>query len=269
METPSTTSKKSFFQNDRLLVCSMLAFYGLCILGCVAAVFWGLNRTNQTLSASATSTAIFQSAQQANATATAIVHATELAQYEIIDPFDVNINNWRMGAEDNDLWTGSTQVTSGLYIWYVKEVKKGFFARAGFNGPEDIQNYSIYVDTKLGQTFQGKACSGLIFRVSPLGWSRGGYSFTICNAGYFIIYYHNTQDGWQEVHSQYHPIIQPLDWNRLEVLADDSHFEFLINGQSVYEMDDNRQPAGGVGLMINANDSETKIFFDNFGFQSR
>src|SRR6185295_5174330 len=99
----ATTEKKGFLQNDRLLVCSLLAFYGLCLIGIIAVTFRWLNDRNQILSA--------------NATATAVARTTELAQYEFIDTFASNINRWRTGPEENDYWNGSIQVESGFYIW--------------------------------------------------------------------------------------------------------------------------------------------------------
>lgn len=269
MEIQSATSKKSFFQNDRLLVCSMLVFYGLCGIGLLTVIFFGVNRRTQTVAINSTSTAIAFGTQRAQATATAIARATELAQYELIDTFDSNINRWRMGAEDSDYWSGSTQVTSGYYIWDVREVKESFVAWADFPGNDYIKNYDTYVDTKFAEVPSGSnVCSGLIFRKAPLGWDTGGYTFVVCKSGYFTINYHNI-DGWQEINSQYHPSIRTSDWNRLEVLVKDAHFVFLINNQIVYETDDDRQPTGGVALIIDADESGTKILFDNFGYRSR
>jgi hypothetical protein len=248
-------NKKGFLQNDRRLVCGMLVFYGVCIIGVIAATFLWLNQRNQTISA--------------NATTTAAARSTELAQYELIDRFDSNTNLWRTGDEDDEYWKGSVQVTSGVYIWDVQKVKQGFVLWADSPGNEYVKNYDTYVETKFEEVTAGNPCSGLIFRKALLGWNTGGYAFAICNAGYFRIHYHNYKDGWQEIKSQYHPSIQPSDWNRLEVLVNGSHFTFLINNQVVYETDDDRQPTGDVALMIEAEETGAKILFDNFGYQSR
>jgi hypothetical protein len=269
METTTNENRKGLLQNDRLLVCGMLVFYGLCCLGLFGGGFWWLNQSSQRLSASATSMAQAIATQQAQGTATAVVHATELAQYELIDPFDSNVNHWRTGAEESDYWTGSTQITSGVYIWDVQEVKDGFVAWSDFPGNDFIKNYDTYVDTKIVEGPSGNPCSGLIFRKSALGWDTGGYSFVVCRSGYFSIDFHNAQAGWQGIGSQYHPSIRPFDWNRLEVLVRGSHFVFLINGQVVYETDDDRQSVGGVALLIDVEEPGTQILFDNFGYQSR
>ena len=205
----------------------------------------------------------------ANITATAAVRATELAQYELIDRFDSNVNRWRVGPEDDSYWTGSRQITAGVYVWDIRETKNEFVSWADFPGNEYIKNYDTYVETKFEDVPLGTPCSGLMFRKAPLGWDTGGYSFTICRSRFFNIYYHNLKDGWQEISSEYHQSIQPSDWNRLEVLVNGSHFEFIINNQVVYETEDDRQPTGGVALMVEVEESGTKILFDNFGYQSR
>lgn len=265
----ASDNKKSFFQNDRLLVCSMLVFYGLCGIGLIAVIFLGVNRRAQTVAINSTSTAIAFGTQSAEATATAIIRSTELAGYEIIDRFDSNANHWFVGANDSSYWKGSTEIKDGVYIWYVEDVKKGFIDWSDFPGNDYIKNYDTYVDTKIGSSLTSKDCSGLIFRKAPLGWDTGGYTFMVCNGGYFNMYYHNYESGWQKIASQYHSSIHPLDWNRLEVSANGSHFVFRINNQVVYETDDDRQPTGGVALIIDVDDPETKILFDNFGYHSR
>lgn len=262
-------NKKGFFQNDRLLVCSMLIFYGVCGLGLIGLIFWGLNRRTQTAAAYATSTAIVLGTQSAQSTATAIVRSTELAGYEIIDRFDTNANHWFVGDSDSSYWKGSTAIKDGVYMWYVEDVKKGFIDWADFPGNDYIKNYDTYIDTKIESSLTSKDCSGLIFRKAPLGWDTGGYTFMVCNGGYFNVYYHNYESGWQKIASQYHSSIRPLDWNRLEVSANGSYFVFRINNQVVYETDDDRQATGGVALIIDVDDPETNILFDNFGYQTR
>lgn len=222
-------------------------------------------------SAHATSTAAVMATQQAQGTATTIARGTELAQYELIDRFDSNKNRWQTGPLLGPDWKGTPHISSGVYVWDIADVYENYAMISMEFDPVNnyIKNYNTYVDTKFSNIPSGVACSGLMFRRAPLGWNTGGYSFMICNQGYFNIYYHNAKDGWQEINSQYHPSIQPHDWNRLEVLVNDSHFVFLINSQIVYEIDDDRQPVGGVELMVGVEEDGTQILFDNLGFQSR
>src|SRR5262245_14786695 len=130
----ATEKRKGFLQNDRMLVCSMLVIYGVCLIGTITAIFWGLRSTSQVLSTYATATRAAFATQQANATATAIARGTELAQYELVDTFESNINHWLVGAENSKYWKGSMQIAAGFYIWDVREVKEGFVAWSDFSG---------------------------------------------------------------------------------------------------------------------------------------
>jgi hypothetical protein len=113
MEIP-IENKKGLLQNDRLLVCGMLLFYGFCIMGLIGSAFWWLNQRSQGLATNATATAVVIATQQAEITATAVAHATELAQYEMIDRFDTNDNDWLTGFEDSEYWTGYRRIKDGV-----------------------------------------------------------------------------------------------------------------------------------------------------------
>jgi hypothetical protein len=269
MGTGIASSKQGFFKNDRMFVCSMLVFYSLCTVGLIALLVWGWNSRNQTLSANATATSAVIATQNANATATAVAHATELSQYELIDPFDSNTNKWRVGAENVSYWQGTVQIYYGVYSWDVQDAKDGFVAWALTPIEDPATNYDTYVDIKFDLAPTGKACGGFLFHMSPDGWETGGYTFFICHSGSYSIYYHEGAD-WDELESQnYSALILRSDWNRLEVLASDSQFKFLINSQLIFETDDQRRTSGSLALFINVDEAETKILFDNFGYQSR
>jgi|SRR5687767_9601362 len=163
-------NKKGFLQNDRRLVCSMLVFYGICIIGLIAVTFWRLDRSKQAASANATATAIINATQQANATSTAIVHATELAQYEFIEHFDKAPSKWRIQTIKNDYWKGSIEIKDGVYAWEVDEVKKTFVQREDFFYETAIKDFDVYVDMKFAEGMHGDVCAGWYFA----GYLKGG-----------------------------------------------------------------------------------------------
>lgn len=269
MEQQRTTeNKRGFFRNERSLVCSMFVVYGLCILTAIAATLWGLDRRSKRISANATSTAFAVATHHANVTATAIVRATEQAQYELIDRFDTNKNNWRGGIENNKYWYGSTTIKDGVYLWNVKQAKDTFVSWADFSTNDPIGDFDVYVDIKILDASPGNVCSGFIFRMSPDGWDKGGYYFALCSDSSAKISYHTKKDGWESIAAlPYFSYSQ--EWNRLEISARGSHFNFLIDGNRVYEMDDDRQAVGSLALVIELNEkTPAKILFDNFGFQS-
>jgi hypothetical protein len=262
-------TKKGFLRNDRKLVCSMLVLYGFCILGLIAATVWGLDRRSRKIAADATSTADALATQQANTTATAVAHAKELEEYEFIERFDMNVNDWLVGPQNNEYWIGTTAIADGVYLWDVTEVKKTFIGWADFSRDRVLTDFDVYVDFKILEGKRNQVCSGLIFRRSSKGWDHGGYSFTVCNSNFFQVSYH--QKDWENISDwTYSPIIQPSDWNRIEVSARGDHFTFVINNEVVFEMTDDRRKVGDLALFVQLNDQNpAKVSFDNFGLQSR
>ena len=268
-QQPTTENQKSFFQNDRKLVCSMLVIYGLCIFGAIAVTYWGLNRSRLTLAANATSTAFAVATQKANVTATAISHATQQAEYEFVDRFDDNKNDWRSGPENSEYWYGSTTIKDGVYVWQVSETKDGFISWSDFSVDDRIGDFDVYVDTKVVEGPPGEVCSGILFRISPVSSSNGYYYFSLCNDSLVKVSYHTKAEGWERIANV--PYYQrSRDWNRLEINARGSHFIFLVNNEQVYEMEDERQSVGGLALVAEVKEkTPAEILFDNFGFQSR
>jgi hypothetical protein len=63
--------------------------------------------------------------------------------------------------------------------------------------------------------------------------------------------------------------IKPNGVNQLEVIAREAHFVFLINGQIVSEVDDDRFGQGLVGLAIEGYTQGEKIVFDFLDFTLR
>ncbi len=261
-------NKNSFLQNDRRLVCGMFIVYGLCILGLIGATIWGLDRRSKRISANATSTAVALATQQAKATATAIARSTEQARFEVIDRFDDNKRKWRNGYQYDKYWVADLGMEDGTYLWDVKVTKQTFIEWANFPSDDQIEDFDVYVDTKVVEGSLGDVCSGLLFRISPDGWDEGGYYFSLCNNSVVKISYHTEKDGWERLASiQYDGDL--ADWNRLEIIAHGTHFTFLINGAQIYEMDDDRQKVGGLALVIELSEkAPARVLFDNFGFQS-
>ncbi len=270
MEAQPTEQKKNFLHNDRLLIFGFLALYGVCMMVCILAVFGGLVWRNQTASTNATKTAVAVSTKEAQATATAIVASTQQAQYELIDHFDAYKSHWEVGAVDSDYWVGNQSIKNGVYVWDVYKVKEGFASWVDFDQAEVSKDFDVYVDSKIEIGPAGKVCSGLAFRVSPGGFYEGGYLIKVCNNSYYQITYSTVQGDWEDITDwQYSPAIHPVDWNRLEVKARGSHFEFFVNNQSIFKLEDDRRSFGGIALLIDVFEGPARVVFDNFGYQPR
>lgn len=270
MENITTENKKGFFQNDRKLVCSMLVFYGVCILGVIATTFWGLARRNQAISANATATAAIIATQQTKATATAIARLADQDQYEYIERFDKISTQWFVGEYDKKYANAKLSIKDGVYIWDITD-PKNFAQATDFYKGNKIKDFDIYVDLKFVESSKvGSTCSGLFFRKPYAGWGYGAYVFTICNNSHFKAL-HYDRDGWQTItYSDYESRIRNSDWNRIEISARKDDFIFAINNEEVFEMTDDRLKTGSLGILVDIEkENSALIWFDNFGYQSR
>jgi hypothetical protein len=250
-----TENKKGFLQNDRKLLSSMFVFYGICLLGGMVATFWGLDQRRQAIST--------------NITSTAFTRASEQDQYEFIERFSPTSTRWFVGPRNNQYWEGSMKIEGGVYVWDIEKVKKTFTWPADFYAVHEITDFDVYVDTKVLDTAPGDVCSGFEFRKWREWDNIRYYYFALCSDSSVFIGYRSIRDGSEEIASiSYNK--RSNDWNRLEIVARGPRFTFLINGDQIYEMDDDRQNVGGLALTIGVNEKvPAKVMFDNFGFQSR
>lgn len=266
----TSENKTSFFKNDRALVCGMLVFYSICILGLLGATAWWLGDRNYKISLNATATAGVGATEQAQVTATAISRVTQQAQYDWIEPFDSSILGWRSGSENNEYWRGNIRIVDGIYLWDVLETRETFISRADFPINSRIKDFDVYVDTKLLEENPGNICSGLIFReTSDLEEDGGYYYYALCNDSWAKVSYHSENDGW--INRLRLPYFQySSGWNRLEITARGKHFVFRINGTKIFEMDDEHPGVGKLGLAVELNEKVPAVVqFDNFGYQPR
>jgi len=260
--------KRSLLHNDRLLVCGMFIFYGLCFLGLIGAAIWGIGRANNQIAVDATSTAQALSTQKAQAISTAVARSTQQAKYEIIDPFDDNGRQWLVESIDDEYLTGKISVSTGLYVWNIHKVKQPFVYWANVFLNRDVRDFDVYVDSKFVQATHGNACTGLVFRTVSWDWEDGAYIFSVCNDAYFDVDYYKDGD-WESLSERiYSTSFKEDDWNRLEVSARGDEFTFRINNELVYELTDDRIKEGGLALLVEMEGEDpATIWFDNFGLQ--
>ena len=262
-----TDEKKDTRKKDLLFAGVMLTIYITCCVIFISGTFFWIKEDKKIMEA-ATAT------QKANIAATTAVRITQQAQYEFIDRFDSNINQWRVRKVSNEYWTGSIKIRDGVYKWEIMEAKQTFVTWSDYALDNYMGDFDVYVDTKILDTNPGDVCSGLQFRAAKVtveGGDReyGGYYFTLCSNGSVNIGYHSDADGWERIATSYYSNLS-MDWNRLEIIARGSNFKFLINGEPAYEMDDERRKMGGLGLLIELNKKEpATILFDNFGLNIR
>jgi len=270
MDNTTTENKKGFLQNDRRLVCGMLAFYGVCIAGVIAVTFWGLARRSQTISMNATSTAVVSATQRASSTSTAIARVAEQNNYEYIERFDKVSGRWFVGQYDRKYGDVHISIKDGFYMWDVADPKT-FTQATDFYKGNKLKDFDIYMDLKfIDSSKYGAACSGFFFRKPYTGWEYGVYTFTICDDSHFKVL-HYDRNGWQTItSSEAESAIHRSDWNRIETSARKDHFTFTINNKEVFEMTDDRLKLGSLGIFVMIEEENSAvIWFDNFGYQGR
>ena len=269
-QQPATQNSKGFLHNDKMLVCSMLVLYGVCILDFIAAAFLWLNQIRETAFASATATTSASSTQEANWTATTVAHSTQQAEYRIVDDFTDNHWSWLTETVNDEYMDGLIRIHSGIYAWKIRDVKQPFVYWSHFRGRPNVKDFDMYVDTRVAEGAPGDACSGFVFRTASVDWEDGAYTFSVCNDSYFGVSYYE-QGEWEAISDyMYSDVIRQNDWNRVEVSARGNDFTFTINHTVVYEITDDRQPIGGLALLVEVNETNpVTIWFDNFGFQAR
>src|SRR5512138_1819578 len=281
--------RNSFWRDNRfrLLVCGVLALCGVCALGLVAVTVWGWELRSwaiatdpaptalavATQQTQANATAITYTTQQTQSTATASARRTEQAQYQLVDRFDNNHEDWLVSIIDNEDMAGSVKIIGGTLLWDIQKVKQPFVDSINFHYMDNMERFNdfdVYVDSEIVSKQPGDACSGFVFREDTYDWEQGAYIFSVCNDSTFNVYYYKEGD-WESILRHAHSkSIRNSGWNRLEISARGDDFTFLVNHEVIYEMTDDREPRGGLSLYIEVKkERPLSISFDNFGLQSR
>jgi len=272
VEQLANENRPSVQKSNFLLVCGVLSLCGICTVIAFGMIAGALQYEKQVYAANITVTALAIATQQAEATATAGVHATEQAQYELIDRFDLYQGDWRKGMEytwDNEYWEGYITIKDGTYIWNIESTQKTFVSWSDAPHTAEAEDFDVYVDTQLPEQPIGQMCSGIVFRKSEqTNDSSAYYYFRVCNDA--IARISIRVDGeWEGIKAISIPNYSK-EWNRLEVGARGAYFTFTVNGVQIFEMNDYRLEAGDVGLVIEVKDLiPALILFDNFGYQPR
>lgn len=184
----------------------------------------------------------------------------EIGQWPVLltDSFASNANNWTTIDVNRPDDLVSINVVGSTYHWEVEAVD-GFWLPVGFDlGP--VRDFYASIDT----TAQSEADYfhyGIIFRANG---ERSFYYFALTQQAepFFGLYYN---DRWtRSVTFDPLPELVNPDTNRLGVIAEGSHFTFMLNGQPVASIEDDHLPYGSLGLAIGQDGGEKVVFdFDN------
>jgi len=184
----------------------------------------------------------------------------------LFDNFSSNDNNWRVGSKTSEYFSPLNQVIAdGRYRWEA-EVSKASSISTSWLGAYRITDFHLIANGKHILGSRAGSSWGVIFRVQD---NRNYYYFHITDSQFFAVSV--TIDGqWQKIVNWTRTdAIKPNGVNELEVIARDTHFIFLINGQIVSEIDDDHYGKGVVGVAIEGYNSGEKLIFDILDFTLR
>jgi len=176
--------------------------------------------------------------------------------------FGSNENDWDVGSLENSYGHAELSIVSGHYEWRLEaNSEKGmlWWAFPTFHCPND---FYASTDCHLnGGNASATAC-GLVFRLIDGG---NFYKFAVSEGQIMNIMLEKNGEivnlfPWGST-----DLVQPGETNRIAVLAKEAHYQFFINGQLAYELDDDQLTSGSVGLVAdNWSGEEAEFQFDNF-----
>jgi len=201
--------------------------------------------------------------QAAEATAEALEQMRQLAQsWPIIlgDNFNNPANDWPENEQDDPLAKMKWSFIDGKYRW-AAQAKEGFVWWAT---PEidELADFSASI-TVTQLDGPPDAEYGVIFRRTSDGEY---YLFELRESGEYALYIF-WQDEWQTL-IEWTPTdaFLPGVENKIDILALNNIFYLYVNNELVAQHQDQRLPAGQVGLLVGLSNSgdEGKWDFDNF-----
>lgn len=260
-------------RSSNSIIKSLIFILGICII-------IGLISTN------------YISAQNANATSTArsatsIVEsnavATEYASYYYDDFADEAYADdgfswiWGTGDIENDYWVGSVLIESGVLKFIFSEIKKptGWLKRSERAYFDTAEKFHLAVDGKsIGENPTSlPQCYGLFFNGSKYLSSNSMYRFAICDDYYYIslVVEDYPNESQVLIEPTYNSVIVQNEWNRMQVYAQNSQFDFYINDVQVDQINDSTLSNGKFGLFFTIDEStdQKQIWFDNFLYEAQ
>jgi hypothetical protein len=177
----------------------------------------------------------------------------------VFDNFASNDNNWLVGNQTSEYFTPLNQVIAeGRYRWDAEVSRPSSMSTAWLVGYRVI-DFHLIVNCKHIVGSKTSSSWGVVFRVQD---NHNYYWFRMADSQFFAVSVVEDSQWLNIVDWTRTATIKPNGVNQLEVIARETHFIFLINGQVVTEVDDSHFSQGLVGLAIEGYTSGEKIIFD-------
>ncbi|NJN98460.1 MAG: hypothetical protein HC875_32415 [Anaerolineales bacterium] len=187
--------------------------------------------------------------------------ASEVAGWTtlVYDHFTANDNNWLVGSMPSDYFAKLNQVIAdGRYRWEALVSRASSMTTAWLTG-YTLSDFHLIVNGKHLSGSKTGSSFGVLFRLQD---NHNFYSFRLTDSQFFAVAVVTDSQWRQIVDWTRSSAIKPYGVNQLEVIGRDTHFTFLINGQTVSEVDDSQYRQGLVGLAIEGYTVGEEISFD-------
>jgi hypothetical protein len=177
----------------------------------------------------------------------------------LFDGFTSNDNNWLIGTQSSEYFDPLSRIIAdGRYRWDAQISRDSSISRVWL-GEYKVSDFQLSVNCKHILGNRANSAWGVIFRFQD---TQNYYWFRMTDTKFFAVSV--AEEGhWRDVVEWTRTeTIKPNGVNQLEVIARESHFVFLINGQIVSEAEDSRFGQGLVGLAVEGYKQGEKIVFD-------
>jgi hypothetical protein len=185
----------------------------------------------------------------------------------LFDNFTSNEDNhWLVGIQSSEYFDPVNRVIAdGRYRWDAKVSRANSISKVWL-GDFQVSDFHLTANSKHIAGTRANSAWGVIFRVQD---NQNYYWFRITDSRFFAVSVAEDNQWRDVVEWTRTETIKPNGVNQLEVIAREAHFAFLINGQIVREVDDQRFDQGLVGLAIEGYTQGEKIVFDFLDFTLR
>ncbi len=177
----------------------------------------------------------------------------------LFDGFSSNEDNWPVGNQSGEYFSKfNRSIADGRYRWEAEAGRPNSISPAWLMG-YPVSDFHLIVNCKhIGGSKAGSGW-GVIFRIQD---NQNYYWFRMTDKQFFAVSVQKDGQWLNLVDWGRTDAIKPSGVNQLEVIARETHFIFLINGQIVNEVDDDHFNQGLVGLAIEGYTLGEKITFD-------
>jgi hypothetical protein len=177
----------------------------------------------------------------------------------LFDNFSATDNNWLLGNQPSDYFTKLNQtIADGRYRWDAQVGLASSITTAWLLG-HHVSDFHLVVNCKHIRGSRAGSAWGVIFRIQD---NHNYYCLRLTDAQFFAVSANNNRQWLNIVDWKATDTIKPNGVNQVEVIAHATHFTFLINGQIVSEIDDDRFTQGFVGLAIEGYTPGEETTFD-------